>query len=184
MESVVFTGSYSTLENTSEAESMNSYFNSVVDLSAVQDRGIKVFKEECAIVSWQNISNTKELLVDNGIRPGKVTVFGDENRQDKLESFADFKFYEDQEIPDAAGDLLNGALYYTPVEFSGFNFGDSAETEEERTAKFLAEIAAAYDAEIANQILEQRISEWTDEFGYDVANNLVNKGCSEFSGFR
>lgn len=182
--SVVFTGSYSTLQNTSEAESMNNYFNSVVDTSALQTRGIKVLKEECAIVSWQNISNSKDVLAEYSIAPGKVTVFGDKNRKDKLQSFATYKFNEDQDIPDSAKDLLDGGLYYTEINFQGYDFGNSADSEDERNAKFAAESAAAYDAELGNELLKLRIGQWTSEFGYDVADNLVAKGCAEYKGFR
>ena len=184
VQALVFTGSYSSLENTSEAESMNSYFNSVVDLDAINAQGIRIYKEECAIVSWQNISNSQELLAADGIDPGTLTVFGDENRVDKLKAFATYKFNEGQDLPDSAGDLLDVSLSYTNVQFEGFDFGDSADSEEIRNAKFAAEIAAAYDTQLGNQILELRINQWTEEFGYDVADNLVNKGCSEFSGFR
>lgn len=183
VDSVVFTGSYSTLQNTSEAESMNSYFNSVADITTLQARGVKVLQEDCAIVSWQNISNSKDVLAEYSIAPGKVTVFGDENRKDKLESFATYKFNEDQDIPDSATDLLDGGLHYTEINFQGYDFGNSAESEDERNAKFAAEIAAAYDAELGNELLKLRIGQWTTEFGYDVADNLVTKGCTEYKGF-
>ncbi len=45
-------------------------------------------------------------------------------------------------------------------------------------------MAGAYDTELGNEILEQRINQWTDDFDYDVADNLVAKGCSQFSGFQ
>lgn len=184
VETVVFTGSYSSLENTSEAESMNSYYNSTADLDDIKSRGIKVYKEECAIVSWQNISNTHELLVDNNIPYGHVTIFGDENREDKLTAFGTYAFNNDINIPGSASELVNSSLSYSEIDFIGFDFGDDPVDQNEQDAKFAAEIAGAYDAQIGNEILEARINEWTNEFGYDVADNLVSKGCTEFAGFQ
>lgn len=181
---VIFTGSYSSLENTSEAESMNQYFNSVVDLDTVQQRGIKVIKEECSIVSWQNIANAKDILDDRATPYNKVTVFGEVNREDKLTALATYKFNEGIASGSSASDLVNSGLSYKEIAFMGHDFGDAAEDENERNAKFAAEIAGAYDPNIGNEILEQRINEWTEQFGYDVADNLVAKGCTEFAGFQ
>lgn len=144
VDSIVFTGSYSTLADVSEAEALNSYFNTVVDTEALLDRGTRVYKEECAILSWQNISNSQDVLAADQIIPGTVTVFGDINRRDKLVAFASAAFNQDQEVPETATDVLN--LRFTTVEFEGFDFGDTPdETEEERQAKFVGEIAGAYD---------------------------------------
>ncbi len=181
---VIFTGSYSSLENTSEAESMNQYFNSAVDLDEIQARGIKVIKEECAIVSWQNIANSKDILDDRATPYNTVTVFGDVNREDKLTALATYKFNEDIASGSSASDLVNSGLSYKNIAFIGHDFGGATEDENERNAKFAAEIAGAYDAKIGNEILEQRINEWTEQFGYDVADNLVSKGCTEFAGFQ
>jgi hypothetical protein len=49
VDAVVFTGSYTSREDLSEAEAMNSYFNSIVDTDALLARGVRVYKEECAI---------------------------------------------------------------------------------------------------------------------------------------
>ncbi|MDP3970635.1 MAG: hypothetical protein Q8P90_02960 [bacterium] len=175
VDSLVFTGSYSSLEDTSEAESMNQYFNSKVILNDIQDKGITVIKEECAIVSWQNISNSKDKLIEYGIAPDKVTIFGEISRKDKLESLATYKFNEDQSAD---------SLHYTSVEFVGHDFGASLGTKEEKSAKFAAEIAGAYDTELGNELLNMRITKWSEEFGYDVAKNIVKKGCTEFTGFQ
>lgn len=184
LDAVIFTGSYSSLEDVSEAESMNAYFNSVADLDTINKAGIKILKEECAIVSWQNISNSQDILTENNVEPGKLTVFGDENREDKLVAFSTYVFNEGQYLPDTASDLLTTSLSYTTIDFEGYDFGDNADTEEERNAKFAAEAAGAYDEAIGNEILQLRIDEWTEEFGYDVADNLVTKGCTEYEGFR
>lgn len=184
VDSIVFTGSYSTLKDTSEAESMNAYFNAYADTSAILARGIRVHKEECAIVSWQNISYTRDLLAEDGLVPSKVTIFGDVGRQDKLVSFGTFAFNEDINVPDSVADVLDNGIGYTEVNFRGFSFGNNLEDDEaERSAKFAAEIAGAYDAQVGNEILGKRISDWTAEFGYDVSQNLVEKGCTQFSGF-
>lgn len=180
---VIFTGSYSSLKNTSEAESMNQYFNSLVDLDTIQARGIKILKEECAIVSWQNIANSKDILDDRVTPYTKVTVFGDADRKEKLMAFATYKFNEDISTPDSAGDLINSSVNYKTIDFVGYDFGGEPEVETERDAKFAAEIAGAYDAKVGNEILELRINDWTEQFDYDVADNLVAKGCTEFAGF-
>lgn len=181
---IIFTGSYSTLENTSEAESMNQYFNSVADLAAIQQRGIKVLQEDCAIVSWQNIANSKDILDDRATPYNKVTVFGDVNREEKLMAFATYKFNEGIADSASANDLVNSRLDYKTIDFMGYDFGSVPEEQAEQDAKFAAEIAGAYDPKIGNEILELRINEWTNTFGYDVADNLVAKGCTEFAGFQ
>lgn len=181
---VVFTGSYSTLKDTSEAESMNAYFNTVVDTSLIRERGIRVYKEECAIVSWQNVSYTRDLLAADSIVPSKVTLFGDVNREDKLVAFAAYAFNEDINVPDSVAGVLEQGIGYTEVDFRGFSFGNNLKDDErERQVKFAAEIAGAYDPALGNEILGKRITDWTAEFKYDVAQNLVEKGCSQFSGF-
>lgn len=181
--SVVFTGGYTNNQNLSEAESMNSYFNSLVDTADLQTRGVKVYKEECSIVSWQNISYSQELLTTKGITPTQVTLFGDMNRSDKLKAFAVYKFNIGEGVPDNVTDLVNRSVNATSVDYQGFNFGDSADTEDERNAKFAAELLGAYDAEVGNELLQRRLTEWSATYDYDVAQNLVNHGCAQYSGF-
>lgn len=181
--SVVFTGAYTDDADLSEAESMNSYFNSQVDTADLQERGIKVYKEECAIVSWQNISFSQELLTSKSLAPTQVTLFGDVDRGDKLKSFATYKFNLAEGLPDNVTDLVNRSVNATSVDYQGFDFGDSADTEQERNAKFAAEILGAYDADIGNELLKKRLTEWSDTYSYDVADNLVAKGCSQYAGF-
>lgn len=184
VDSVVFTGSYSTLKDMSEAEAMNSYFNSFADTSTLLARGVRVHKEECAIVSWQNISYTRDLLATDGLVPSRVTIFGDVGREDKLVSFGTYAFNEDINVPDSIADVLQNGIGYTDVNFHGFSFGDNLEdNEKERAAKFAAEIAGAYDPELGNELLGKRITDWTVTFSYDVQQNLVNKGCTQFAGF-
>lgn len=183
VDSVVFTGGYTDDKELSEAESMNSYFNSQVNTAELQGRGIKVFKEECAIVSWQNVSYSQELLAGKTITPTQVTLFGDANRSDKLKTFAIYKFNLSEGLPDDVTDLVNRSLNATSVDYQGFNFGDSADSEDERNAKFAAEVLGAYDTEVGNELLKKRLGDWTDTFGYDVAKNLVNKGCNQYAGF-
>lgn len=181
--SVVFTGGYNDDMELSEAESMNSYFNSRVDTDELLERGVKVYKEECSIVSWQNISFSQEKLAAAGITPTQVTLFGDENRGDKLKTFAIYKFNLADGLPDNLTDLVNRSLNTASVDYQGFNFGDSASTENERNAKFAAEVLGAYDANIGNELLGKRLAEWSTEYNYDVAANLVDQGCSQYAGF-
>lgn len=183
VDSVVFTGSYTDDPNLSEAESMNSFFNSQVDTGALQTRGVKVYKEECSIMSWQNISYSQELLAAKDIQPTLVTIFGDQNRGDKLQTFAAYKFNLAEGLPDNATDLINSAVNIANVQFKGFGFGDAVDSEDERNAKFAAEIAGAYDAKVSNELLGKRLSEWTELFGFDVSDNLVKKGCTQYQGF-
>jgi len=182
--SVVFTGGFSNLPELSEAEAMNNYFNSRVDVADLQQRGIRVYKEECAIVSWQNISNSQELLAADGIQPTKVTLFGDTNRQEKLTTFAAYKFNLAEGLPQNAQELLNASLHVASVNFIGYNFGDEAKSELDRNAIFAAEAAGAYDAMLGNEVLAERLQQWSDEFGYDVIKNLVDHGCTEYQGFK
>lgn len=181
--SVVFTGGYTDDAYLSEAESMNSYFNSQVDTADLQERGIKVYKEECAIVSWQNIGFSQELLSAKEIAPTQVTLFGDQDRADKLKTFATYKFNLAEGLPDNVTDLVNRSVNAASVDYQGFDFGDSADTEQERKAKFAAEILGAYDANIGNELLGKRLTEWSSTYNYDVADNLVAKGCSQYAGF-
>lgn len=181
---VVFTGSYSSLKDTSEADSMKSYFEHITNAAALESRGIKIYTEQCAIVSWQNITYSKSLLTTAGITPDTLTVFGDVNREEKLKTFATVAFNKDIDVPDSAKQLLTQGIDYTHVDFVGYHFGDSAQSEDQRNALFAIEIAGAYNAEIGNDILKQRIDSWTTTFGYDVAQNLVDKGCAQYAGFR
>lgn len=181
---VVFTGSYSTLEDTSEAASMKSYFNRIADTNALNSSGVDIYTEQCAIVSWQNITYTKSLLTEKSITPTKVTVFGDANREDKLKTFASIVFNKEIDIPDSAKELLTQGVNYTNIDWQGYYFGEDARSQQERNALFAIEIAGAYDAELGNTILRERITSWTTEFGYDVADNLVAKGCSQYEGFK
>lgn len=183
VDSIVFSGSYTDDPNLSEAEAMNSFFNSQVDTTDLQARGVKVFKEECAIMSWQNISNSQKLLANQGIKPTLVTLFGDQDRGDKLQTFAAYKFNLAEGLPNSATELINSAVNVATVQFKGFDFGDAVDTQDERNAKFAAEIVGAYDAKLGNEILGKRLSEWTETFGFDVSDNLVKKGCTQFSGF-
>lgn len=181
--SVVFTGGYTDDANLSEAESMNSYFNSQVDTAALQTSGVKVYQETCSIVSWQNISLSQELLAAQGINPTQVTLFGDIDRSDKLKTFAIYKFNLSDGLPNDLTSLVNKSLNTASVDYQGFDFGDSADSEKERKAKFAAEILGAYDANIGNELLGKRLTEWSTEYNYDVADNLVKKGCSQYAGF-
>lgn len=181
--SVVFTGGYTDDADLSEAEAMNSYFNSQVDTTELQNRGVKVYQETCSIVSWQNISLSQELLASKGVTPTHVTLFGDVDREDKLKTFAIYKFNLGDGIPNDLKELVNKSLNTASVDYQGFDFGDSADTEKERNAKFAAEILGAYDANIGNELLAKRLTGWSADYGYDVADNLVAKGCSQYAGF-
>lgn len=181
--SVVFTGGYTDNANLSEAEAMNSYFNSLVNTAELQTRGVKVYKEECAIVSWQNISHSQELLAEQGITPTLVTLFGDQQRADKLKTFAVYKFNLSDGIPDNVTDLVNRSVNAASVDYQGFDFGDAVDSADERKAKFAAEVLGAYDTNIGNELLGKRLTDWSTTYGYDVAANLVKKGCSQYAGF-
>lgn len=181
---VVFTGGYSSSPDVTEAESMNRYFNSIVDTDTIRTKGVKILKEECAIVSWQNIANTKAVLDDQAVTPTRVTIFGDENRKDKLTAFASYKFNLDDGLPNNVNDVVSQALSTVTIDFKGFDFGSSADTQDERNAKFAAEIAGAYDTQLGNTILGQRLDEWTTTYGYSVRDKLVASGCTEYSGFQ
>lgn len=181
--SVVFTGGYTTTSDQSEAEAMNSYFNSLIDTATLQQRGVKIYKEECAIVSWQNIANSQELLAAKDIQPTRVTIFGDQHRQDKLTTLAAYKFNLAEGLPDDITSLVNKSLNIASVNFQPFDFGNDAKTEEERQEIFAAEMLGAYDVNIGNQILGKRLTEWSGDFSYDVAKNLVTHGCTEYKGF-
>ena len=183
VDSIVFAGSYTDDPNLSEAESMNSFFNSQVDTTDLQTRGIKVYKEECSIMSWQNISYAQELLAEKGIQPTLVTLFGDVNRSDKLQTFAAYKFNLAEGLPDNATELIDSAVNVATVQFKGFDFADEVDSQDERNLKFAAEIAGAYDAKISNELLGKRLGEWSETFGLDVSDNLVKKGCTQYSGF-
>jgi len=180
---VVFTGGYSQLQNTSEAESMKDYFMTVVDSALLKQLNITLYTEECSIVSWQNVTYTKDLLTKAGIVPDSVTIFGDHNRAEKLQGFSTVAFNTDIAVPDSARELLAKGVNYTTVQFMGYDFGDSAYSEAERNAAFAVEIAGATDAQLGNVILQKRIDDWTKRFGYNVADNLVAKGCSQYAGF-
>ena len=183
VDSIVFSGSYTDSKTTSEAEAMNSYFNSQVDTTELANRGIHVYQETCAIVSWQNISYSQELLATQSISPTQVTVFGDINRADKLKTFAIYKFNFTDGLKTDVASLVNQSLNSTSVDYQGFDFGDAADSDEVRNAKFGAEILGAYDTALGNELLGKRLAEWTSNYGYDVADNLVAKGCSQYSGF-
>jgi hypothetical protein len=183
VDSVVFAGSYTDDPNLSEAEAMNSFFNSQVDTGELQTRGVKVYKEECSIMSWQNISYTQELLAEKDIRPTLVTLFGDVNRGDKLQTFAAYQFNLGEGLPDNATELINSAVNVANVQFKGFDFDDAVDSQDERNAKFAAEIAGAYDVKLGNELLGKRLGDWTATFGFDVSDNLVKKGCTQYSGF-
>jgi len=181
--SVVFSGSYSDSKDTSEAEAMNAYFNSVVDVKQLQSSGVKVYKEECAIVSWQNISYSQELLTKAKITPTQVTLFGDQDRADKLKAFAIYEFNLADGVPHNVTEAVSRSINTTTVDFQGFNFGDSVHSEAERQVAFAAEALGAYDTKIGNDILRKRLDMWTTQYGFNVADNLVKKGCTQYSGF-
>lgn len=183
VDSVIFSGGYTNEPDKSEAEAMNSYFNGQVDLTALQQRGVRVYKEECSIVSWQNISYSQEILAKDKITPSQVTLFGDADRQDKLTTFAVYKFNLSEGVPSDVKELVNRSLNAASVDFQGFDFGDSVDSEDERQAKFAAEILGAYDAKVGNELLAKRLTEWSDKYGFDVAQNLVEHGCTEYKGF-
>lgn len=183
VDSVIFSGGYTTKPNLSEAEAMNTYFNTKVDVADLQQRGIHVYKEECSIVSWQNISYSQDLLTRQGITPTQVTLFGDIDRQDKLKSFAVYKFNLAAGVPNDVKEAVNRSLHAVSVDFQGFTFGNAVDNEDERNAKFAAEILGAYDTKIGNKILGERLTAWSSQYSFDVADNLVRHGCSEYSGF-
>lgn len=183
VDSVVFSGSYSDNKDLSEAEAMNRYFNSLVDVKELQDQGVKVYKEECSIVSWQNISYSQELLTKANIAPTQVTLFGDADRADKLKAFAIYKFDLATGIPHDVNELVSRSLNSTAVDFQSFSFGDSVSSQAERQAIFATEVLGAYDAKIGNDLLRKRIDTWSTVYGFNVGQNLVKKGCTQYSGF-
>ncbi len=182
VDSVVFTGSYSDSKDISEAGAMNNYFNTQVDTAELMTRGVHVYQEKCAIVSWQNISYSQELLAKAGTTPTEVTIFGDVNREDKLKTFAIYKFNLGDGLPNDPAELLSKSLNVANITYKGFDFGSNADTEEERNARFAAEILGAYDTRVGNEILSKRLTEWSSTYGYDVGDNLVAKGCTQFKG--
>lgn len=168
---IIFTGSYSTLPDLSEAEAMNSYFNSIVNLSNLQQRGVHVYQERCAIVSWQNMTYSEALLTTQQLQPTKVTIFGDEQRKTKLLSYAQYAFSKTITISDAVS-----------INFIGYTF-NSVTPNQLDDVKDLSELVSAYDPKQSNRVLEARIEDWSKRFHYDVARNLVAKGCEQYKGF-
>ncbi|MFA6475645.1 MAG: hypothetical protein WCV88_05645 [Patescibacteria group bacterium] len=175
---LIFTGSYTDNKDKSEAEAMNAYFNKITDLS-----GVKVLKEECAIVSWQNISYSHDLLLANNFSATQVTLFGDKNRTDKLQTFAVYLFNLGSGLPDSASSLVKRSINTVSVDTQGYDFGVSKDSQEEQDAKFASEILGAYDANAGNKLLQKRLTEWSNNYGYDVADNLVKHGCTQYAGF-
>ncbi|MFA5995404.1 MAG: hypothetical protein WC801_03100 [Patescibacteria group bacterium] len=162
---VIFTGSYSVLSELSEAEAMNQYFNSSLDITALQQRGVRVYQERCAITSAQNISYSKDLLDEHKIFPERVTIFGDSAHKDKLVATAEYEF--------------SGAS----IDFQGYSLGAQANLLTD--VKDLTELVTGYDsAKNYNKVLQERIKQWSTSYHYDVAANLVAKGCTQYKGFQ
>ncbi|HLD21972.1 MAG TPA: ElyC/SanA/YdcF family protein [Patescibacteria group bacterium] len=173
---VVFTGGYSVLADTSEAAAMKEYFSTLVNEETLKNQNSTVYTEECSIISWQNISNTKRLLERQGIKTTQITIFGDEQRKDKLLAYVVYQFKNPKDLPKAATELVNTIKNKgLGVDFVGHNFGTKPVTE---TASSVEELVKVYTSDSGKQELKTRAEQWSSQFKYDVKDNLKKKGCA------
>ncbi len=171
---VVFTGSYTDDKNLSEAEALYRGFDEYADIAGLQKTGVHFYKEECAITTWQNIENSKALVDSKKTSYDSVTIFGDEGRKEKLIGYANTVFNKDI-VKDRS---------VVSVDYVGHGFSKSVQSDSERGTIFAAEIAAAYNSDLQDTLLKERIGTWTKKYKYDVADNLVKKGCTEFAAYQ
>jgi hypothetical protein len=171
---VVFTGSYTDNKNLSEAEALYRGFDEYADIGGLQKDGIDFYKEECAITTWQNIENSKAVVDNKKTSYDSVTIFGDEGRKEKLIGYGNTVFNKDI-VKDRS---------VVSVDYVGHGFSKSVQSDSERGVVFAAEIAAAYNSDLQDALLKERIGTWTKKYKYDVADNLVKKGCTEFAAYQ
>lgn len=163
---MIFSGGYTSSQTVSEAQAMNSYFNSVADLTSLKKRGVQVYQETCSIVTFQNIGYSRDILTAHSIVPAAVTVFGDSSKQNELLAYANAEFRK-------TGD----------VNVQGYDFGSAVLNSTKQDLKDLTTLVGVTSTKISNTVLQQRITQLGTQFHYDVAKNLVAHGCSQFKGF-
>lgn len=182
VDSVIFSGSYSNVSDMSEAEAMNSYFNTVINVENLQQRGIHVYQERCSIVSWQNVSYSSDVLRSHQLQPTIVTLFGDKQRETKLLAYAQYIFNSSITVPHNLSELIHYKRNSMIIDFQGFQFSSVTPSGVD-DVKELTELVSAYDPKQSNRVLQARIEDWSNRFHYDVARNLVAKGCEQYRGF-
>ncbi len=171
---VIFTGSYTNNKDLSEAESLYRGYDEYADIASLQKKGVKFYKEECAITTWQNIDNSYAIVKDKGIDYDAVTIFGDESRKEKLIGYTGTVFNKDI--------VKNRSV--TSIDYVAHRFSKQTLSDSERGTVFAAEIGAAYNADLRDKLLNDRFADWGKKYKYDVAKNLVSKGCVEFKEYQ
>lgn len=167
VDAVVFNGGYTSLQDESEAELMVAYYNSLeAPEKAVQPQ---VYEQRCSVIAWQSIANSKEVLAENGLvlrDIGKVTMIGDIKSERAFTLWADYQFNE---------------LEKNTAEIAFVGFDHNSPEKPEMTDE---EILSVYTDEAAGkESVRERVALLTELFGFDVAANMTEKGCDDYSGF-
>lgn len=174
---------------------------------------IPVTLDECGISTWQNIRNAKRLSDKELITPGRITIFAETSREKKVSYFANAVFYWDKDSFDLNKEIaleelgylvsaskevqLNGYRNFTMNDFSDATFatknakvqtisvpsGLDRNVIEDEEAKIFKEIMEFYDPTYEKKGVKTQLDEWTKVAGFDTAENLVQKGCTEYKQY-
>ncbi|MBI2411385.1 MAG: hypothetical protein HYV32_05845 [Candidatus Kerfeldbacteria bacterium] len=179
VDAVIFTGTYSALKDTSEAAVMENYFNTVVDKNDLTARNVQVWRDDCSLMLWQSVTNAKKLLATKGMTPQKVTIFGDTQDHEKILAYGLYQFNGEEGLPTSPVDLVkyakNPKLVVINFEEHVFDLPSTANAQS--TVEQIIQVFKTGEGATA---LKNTIAEKASNVNFDVAQNLVNKGCLDF----
>lgn len=177
---VVTSGGYLHSKDISDAQSLATYFDSIADEKELSNSGIQSFTEECSVAYFQQIANTKKLLDKEGVKPTKITLFGDVARKEQLLAYTLYQFTGSDGLPTNPLALAKFAAdpSITTVQFQEHNFG----TENVEIPDTVDKIVAAFDnPDVAKEELKSAAKTAAEKVDFDVVQTHIDKGCLGFS---
>lgn len=83
---LIIVGGYTVDPNTSQSQAVLDYIRE--KYPSFDEKKIPITLDECGITTWQNIRNAKRLMDKESISPGKITIFAEESRKEKVFIFS------------------------------------------------------------------------------------------------
>lgn len=203
---IIITGGYTVDRDRSQSQAVLEYVKKTFpDFLSLK---IPILLDQCGVTTSQNIVNARSLIDSWNIKPEEITIFAETSRAKKIYFFANTTFLpfakeDKQKVIDEIAPLINLPLgdqlkeynnletyylakYVVPsnlVKVIVQDAGLPKESSDVEYEKFFQDIEGYLDSSYGNIQIKERLDQWSKTAGFSVAQNLVSKGCNDYSQF-
>lgn len=203
---IIITGGYTLDRDISQSQAVLAYIKKTFpDFLSLK---IPILLDQCGVTTSQNIVNAKRLIDSWNIKPEEITIFAETSRAKKIYFFANTTFLpfakeDKQKVIDEIAPLINLPLgdqlkdynnldayflakYVAPgnlVKVITQDSGLPKEFSDAEYGKFFQDIKGYLNPAYGDIQIKEQLDQWSKTAGFSVAQNLVSKGCKEYSQF-